>query len=160
MVSTMGKDSILKSDTIENRKVYITRTYNFTAGHRLYNSQKGPEWNLEVFGKCSYPGGHGHNYTLSVTLCGVPDPETGWIVDLEAMDSLIETSIMEWIDHRNLNEILELQAGPVATTEVLIVEIWGRLVDQIPQLAFAPSLHLLKMSETAKNSFEYSGSQR
>ncbi len=155
----------------DGRRVHITRVYRFNAGHRLYRADRDPGWNDETFGKCSYPGGHGHNYTLHLTVSGAPCPSTGWIVDPAALDALVEREVMEWIDHRNLNEVLALDVAPVPTTEVLVVEIWERLADCIPALGRdvasladegAPHdagarLERLKLSETAKNTFEYAG---
>ena len=152
--------------------VHLTRVYRFNAGHRLYHLDRSEDWNLEQFGKCSYPGGHGHNYTMWVTLAGTPCPYTGGIVNLRDLHALIEDNVMAWLDHRNLNEVLELRAGPTPTTEILITEIWDRLAGQVLTLGqdvakrststrkpFDSKTRLakLKISETAKNFFEYSG---
>ena len=152
--------------------VQLTRAYRFNAGHRLLHPDRSDEWNLKQFGKCSYPGGHGHNYTMWVTLSGTPCPHTGTIVSLQDLDALIENIVMDWLDHRNLNEVLELHSGPTPTTEILITEIWDRLARHVRTLGhdvaqlgassrepFDSNTRLakLKISETAKNFFEYSG---
>ena len=134
--------------------VYIGRLYRFNAGHRLYRPDRDAEWNLEVFGKCSYEGGHGHNYDLEVVIRGNPDPVTGQVISPELLDSIVREKVIEPIDHRNLNEILESGNTPPPTTEVLIADIWSRLADSIPPPA---SLQLLRILETEKNLFEYSG---
>ena len=134
--------------------VYLGRLYRFNAGHRLFRPDQPPEWNLEVFGKCSYEGGHGHNYDLEVIIRGEPDPLTGRAISLEKLDSIVMEHVIEPIDHRNLNEVLETGNTPPPTTEVHIASIWDRLEKKIPPPA---SLHLLRILETEKNLFEYSG---
>ena len=134
--------------------VYWTKAYRFCAGHRLFHPERDEEWNLRVFGKCSYPGGHGHNYTLEVTVRGEPAAETGRLISEEDLDSLIAGEVMANLDHRNLNEALSLDFGPAPTTEVVVLEIWRGLEKKIPPPAV---LHRIKVSETAKNTFEYFG---
>ena len=131
--------------------VYLTRVYHFNAGHRLFHPERDAAWNQRIYGKCSNPGGHGHNYRLEVTIRGTPDPDTGWISSISSIDSVVADTVLEPMDHRNLNEVLELDHGPCPTTEVLILEIWERLCGAIPGPA---SLHRLRISETRKNEFE------
>ena len=134
--------------------VYLGRLYRFNAGHRLSRPDRDSDWNLEVFGKCSYEGGHGHNYDLEVVISGTPDPLTGQIISLELLDTIVNEKVIEPIDHRNLNEVLETGSTPPPTTEVLIRDIWNRLANSIPSPA---ELDLLRILETEKNLFEYSG---
>ena len=134
--------------------VYLTRIYRFNAGHRLYHPQRDDAWNWETYGKCSYPEGHGHNYVLELTVSGPPDPSTGQCVVPEVLDSVVELEVMERLDHRNLNTALELRYGPAPTTEVLLLELWDRLA---PHFNPPTRLARLRISETAKNIFEYSG---
>lgn len=134
--------------------VLWTKAYRFAAGHRLFHPGRDGEWNFRVFGKCSYPGGHGHNYTLEVTVRGEPSKETGLVVSEEDLDQAIESEVMAKLDHRNLNDALSLDFGPAPTTEVVVLEIWRALENRIPPPA---ALHRIKVSETAKNSFEYFG---
>ena len=134
--------------------VYLGRLYRFTAGHRLSRPDRDSDWHLEVFGKCSYEGGHGHNYDLEVVISGTPDPLTGRLISLELLDTIVNEKVIEPIDHRNLNEVLETGSTPPPTTEVLIRDIWNRLADSIPSPA---ELKLLRILETEKNLFEYSG---
>ena len=134
--------------------VYLGRLYRFNAGHRLSRPDRDSDWNLEVFGKCSYEGGHGHNYDLEVVISGTPDPLTGRLISLELLDTIVNEKVIEPIDHRNLNEVLETGSTPPPTTEVLIRDIWNRLADSIPSPA---ELDLLRILETEKNLFEYSG---
>ena len=134
--------------------VYLGRLYRFNAGHRLSRPDRDSDWNLEVFGKCSYEGGHGHNYDLEVVISGTPDPLTGRLISLELLDTIVNEKVIEPIDHRNLNEVLETGSTPPPTTEVLIRDIWNRLANSIPSPA---ELDLLRILETEKNLFEYSG---
>ena len=134
--------------------VYLGRLYRFNAGHRLSRPDRDADWNLKVFGKCSYEGGHGHNYDLEVVISGTPDPLTGRLISLELLDTIVNEKVIEPIDHRNLNEVLETGSTPPPTTEVLIRDIWNRLADNIPSPA---ELKLLRILETEKNLFEYSG---
>jgi 6-pyruvoyltetrahydropterin/6-carboxytetrahydropterin synthase len=134
--------------------VYWTKAYRFCAGHRLFHPGRDEGWNLRVFGKCSYPGGHGHNYTLEVTVQGEPAAETGRVIAEEDLDQLIESEVMNKLDHRNLNEALSRDFGPAPTTEVVALEIWRLLEKRIPRPAV---LYGIKVSETAKNTFEYFG---
>ena len=131
-----------------------TKAYRFSAGHRLFHPERDGEWNLRVFGKCSYPGGHGHNYTLEVTVRGEPGAETGRVISEEDLDQAVESEVMAKLDHRNLNDVLSLDFGPAPTTEVVVLEIWRALENRMPQPA---TLHRIKVSETAKNTFEYFG---
>ena len=134
--------------------VYLGRLYRFNAGHRLSRPDRDSDWNLEVFGKCSYEGGHGHNYDLEVVISGTPDPLTGRLISLELLDTIVNEKVIEPIDYRNLNEVLETGSTPPPTTEVLIRDILNRLADSIPSPA---ELKLLRILETEKNLFEYSG---
>lgn len=133
---------------------YVTRVYRFCAGHRLFHPARDDEWNQRVFGKCSTPGGHGHNYTLEVTVRGTPDRETGWIIAPQVLDRAVEAVVFDGIDHRNLNDVLGRDFGPAPTTEVLLLELW-RSVE--PRIAPPARLFRLRLGETAKNSFEYCG---
>jgi len=134
--------------------VHLTRVYRFCAGHRLHRPDRSDEWNLHAFGKCSYPGGHGHNYTLEVTVRGEPDPATGLVLPGRTLDEAVAAEVFERIDHRSLNEVLSRDFGPTPTTEVLILELWRALEPRIPTPA---KLHRLRIRETAKNTFECLG---
>lgn len=131
-----------------------TKTYRFCAGHRLHNPARDDAWNRSAFGKCSYPGGHGHNYVLEVGVRGEPDPESGLVVREAAMDALIDEVVMARLDHRNLNDELSRDFGPAPTTEVLVLELWRSIADRIPAPA---TLHRIRVYETVKNIFEYRG---
>jgi 6-pyruvoyltetrahydropterin/6-carboxytetrahydropterin synthase len=134
--------------------VYLTRAYSLSAGHRLLDPRLDDDANLQLFGKCSLAGGHGHNYRLEVTVKGTPDPDTGRVASPLGLDQVVEEEVFERLDHRSLNDVLPSEFGPAPTTEVLILELWRSLETRIAPLA---SLHSLRVSETAKNTFEYFG---
>ena len=136
------------------KAVTWTQTYRFCAGHRLYNPERDDRWNLAVFGKCSYPGGHGHNYTLELSVRGEPDPETGQVIGRGVLDALVEEEVLRKLDHRSLNDALSRRYGSAPTTEVLVLELWDALEGKVAAPAV---LCRIKVSETAKNSFEYYG---
>jgi len=129
----------------------LTRTFEFAASHRLDSPLLTPEQNLELFGKCNNPAGHGHNYILEVTVSGVPDPNTGMIVDLEDLDRLVGELVVDRYDHKNLNvDIPEFQRM-TTTSEIVALEIFNRLKDRLPAKLLRVRLH-----ETARNMFEVS----
>lgn len=131
--------------------VFVTRRETFNAGHRLYNPRYSDEQNLEVFGKCSYPGGHGHNYVLEVTVAGSIDPETGYVTDLKHLSDLMRKTIIEDVDHRNLNTDVEWLRGHIPTAEVLARAFYERLEPHLPER----SLYAVRVWETDKNVAEY-----
>ncbi|HVR74940.1 MAG TPA: 6-carboxytetrahydropterin synthase [Planctomycetota bacterium] len=134
--------------------VYLTRAYSMSAGHRLFDPRLDDDTNLELFGKCSLAGGHGHNYRIELTVKGTPDPETGRVATARDIDQVVEEEVFERLDHRSLNDVIPSEFGPAPTTEVLVLELWRALQPRIAPLA---ALHSLRVSETAKNTFEYFG---
>lgn len=136
------------------KPVTWTKTYRFCAGHRLFDPDRDDAWNLSVFGKCSFPGGHGHNYALEVSIRGEPDPETGLVIREDVVDRIVEDEVMRRLDHRNLNDVISREFGPAPTTEVLVLDLWRAFQRRIPP---GPRLHGIRVSETAKNFFEYFG---
>jgi 6-pyruvoyltetrahydropterin/6-carboxytetrahydropterin synthase len=113
---------------------FLTRVVRFSAGHRYYRPEWSEERNRVVFGPCANPHGHGHNYTLEVTVSGVPDVLTGFAVDLAALDASLHQEVFIPLDHRNLNfAIPEFEEGKlIPTTENLVIWIWRRIVDLLP----------------------------
>src|ERR1700710_2392515 len=104
-------------------KVYLSRRYHFSASHRLHTDNYDAERNSSVFGKCNNPHGHGHNYTVQVTLSGPVDETTGMVCDLAALDAFARTNLIERFDHMNLNT-LECFRERVSSTENLSIEIY------------------------------------
>lgn len=127
--------------------ISITRQEKFAAGHRLYNPAFSDEKNAEVFGKCANPSGHGHNYTLEVTVEGSIDPETGYIIDLKVLSNLMEEHILRDVDHRNLNSDVEWMRGRIPTAELMAQVFWDRLEPHLP----TGSLFSVVVRETDKN---------
>jgi 6-pyruvoyltetrahydropterin/6-carboxytetrahydropterin synthase len=130
----------------------LGRRYRFAASHRLHAPQLSEEENYRIFGKCNNPYGHGHNYVLEVSLSGKIDPATGMIANLADLDAFVEHEVLEEFDHRSLNEEVAAFRDKVPTTENLCIEIYRRL-QNFPHA----KLERVRIEETAKNSFEYSG---
>jgi 6-pyruvoyltetrahydropterin/6-carboxytetrahydropterin synthase len=135
-------------------RVKVTRRLHFCAAHRLGRDEWSDEENARVFGSCANPNWHGHNYELDVTVEGEIDPETGFVYDLKALRELVEQSVVDQVDHRNLNLDVEWFAGVNPTTENLVVAIWDRLAGQLPAEV---RLARLVLWETPRNYVEYAG---
>jgi 6-pyruvoyltetrahydropterin/6-carboxytetrahydropterin synthase len=135
--------------------IYITRRERFNAAHRLFRAEYSDEKNLEIFGKCSNPNWHGHNYELFVTVKGEVHPETGFIINLKALSQLIRKKVLEKIDHKNINLEVEFMQGKMASTENLTIAIWNELEKEIALLG--ATLHCVKIYESENNFVEYFG---
>src|ERR1051325_5599555 len=107
--------------------VLLTRKIEFSASHLYHNPNLSAEENRRIFGKCNNPHGHGHNYTLEVTVAGEPNPVTGFVVDLKWLKDVIEREVMVAYDHRHLNYEVPEFARQVPTTENIAITIWSRL---------------------------------
>lgn len=86
-----------------DNKVAVFRKEHFNAAHRLHNSRWSDEQNKEIFGKCNLPHYHGHNYELIVQVTGLPDPDTGYVIDMKVLSDIIKMNVLDKFDHRNLN---------------------------------------------------------
>lgn len=135
--------------------IYITRREHFNAAHKVFNPEWSDEKNLEVFGKCSNPNWHGHNYVLYVTVKGEPDPATGYVMDLKVLSTIIKEHVIEWVDHKNFNLDVPFTKGLLATTENIIIAMWNQLEKPIADSGC--KLHSLKLYETENNFVEYFG---
>ncbi len=133
-------------------KAHLTRRYRFSASHRLHSPEMSADENRVTYGKCNNPHGHGHNYTLEVTVSGPVDTRTGMVCNLVDLDGFVEKEVLSRYDLENLNTLKEF-AQTVPTTENLCVEIF-----EILQRGFQ-SAHLdrVRLEETLMNSFEYAG---
>ncbi len=135
-------------------EVRVTRRLHFSAAHRLFR----PDWsdarNAETFGDCSHANWHGHNYELAVTVAGPVDPETGFVMDLKVLRDLVQQRVVDDVDHRNLNLDVPWLAGVLPSTENVVVAIWKRLEDGLPE---GVRLERLLLEETPRNSVEYTG---
>jgi 6-pyruvoyltetrahydropterin/6-carboxytetrahydropterin synthase len=134
-------------------KAYLSRRYHFSASHRLHTEAYDNAQNRAVFGKCNNPHGHGHNYTVQVTLSGPVDPETGMVCNLTDLDAFAQTNLIARFDHTNLNT-LECFANKVSTTENLSIEI-HRIFQTFP----AAHLERVHVEETSNNSFDFTGEE-
>jgi 6-pyruvoyltetrahydropterin/6-carboxytetrahydropterin synthase len=133
-------------------KAYLHRRYLFSASHRLHNDAMTPAENAATYGKCNNPHGHGHNYTLEVTVSGQVDPATGMVCNLVDLDGFVAREILERFDHQNLNTLPEF-ADRVPTTENLCIAVYDIL-----QRGFHKAhLERVRFEETMMNAFEYKG---
>jgi len=135
-------------------RVRVTRRVHFASAHRLGLAEWSEERNEAVFGQCSNPNWHGHNYELDVTVEGEVDADTGFVLDLKDLKVLVQERVVGDVDHRNLNLDVEWLAGQNPTTENLVVAIWGRLVGELP---VGVDLVRLVLWETPRNYVEYAG---
>lgn len=136
--------------------VYVTRRETFAAAHRLFNPKFSDEENQKIFGKCSNPNWHGHNYVLEVVVAGEPDPDTGFVLNISDLKEIIKTHVLSKVDHKNLNTETDFMRGIIPSTENLSIAIWNVLKDKIP----SGKLFSVKLSETENNFFEYRGEQK
>jgi len=133
--------------------VFLTRSYEFSAAHRLHSVHLSDERNQEIFGKCNSPYGHGHNYRVEITVQGPVDERSGMMVDLAYLDRVVEEEIMARYDHKNLNLDTEEFRQLNPTTENLVKVIWRRLAPRLKH----PPLYRVTVHETDKNTFSYYG---
>ena len=133
-------------------KISLTRRYRFAASHRLHLSALSETENERIYGKCNSPYGHGHNYVVEVTISGPVDPDTGMIANLSDLDPFVQREVIEVFDYKYLNEDVAEFETIVPTTENVCRDIYRRLA-KFP----AAQLERVRIEETSKNSFEYSG---
>ena len=134
-------------------KVSVFRKAYFNAAHRLFRKDWSAKKNLAVFGKCSNPFYHGHNYELIVGVTGMIDPETGFVMDLKILKELIKVEIEDALDHKNLNEEVAEFKELNPTAENIAVVIWNKLRSHINT-----NLELeVKLYETPRNYVVYKG---
>jgi 6-pyruvoyltetrahydropterin/6-carboxytetrahydropterin synthase len=135
--------------------IYITRRETFNAAHRLFRQEWDDGKNLEVFGKCSNPNWHGHNYVLYVTVKGEVDKSTGFLINLKDLSHILKSLVIDKLDHKNMNLEVDFMKNRIASTENLAIGIWEQIEEPIRQLG--PTLHCVKVSETENNFAEYYG---
>jgi len=133
--------------------VYLTRKAEFSASHYYHNPEFTPEENQRIFGKCNNPNGHGHNYTLEVTVKGKVDDRSGFVVDLKQLKEIMNREVIDAMDHRFLNKEVADFKDRIPTTENLAISIWGRLK---PKLNLA-ELHRVRVYETSDLFVDYYG---
>ena len=135
--------------------IYIERKERFSAAHQLYNPNWSEEKNREVFGKCANSNFHGHNFTLTVTVKGEVNPDTGFVMNLADLKKIIQDQVIEKLDHANLNKDVDFLQGKFTSTEVLAEEIWKILEPLINENE--AKLHKIRLDETENNAVEYFG---
>ena len=137
--------------------LYVSRKEHFNAAHKLYNPTWSKEKNMEVFGPCANENWHGHNFDLIVTVKGLPDPDTGFVVDLKKLSSMIRTEVVDKLDHKNLNVDVDFMKDKLASCENLVLEIWNILNANLPSVTKSGKLHSIRLYETPRNYVEYFG---
>jgi 6-pyruvoyltetrahydropterin/6-carboxytetrahydropterin synthase len=136
--------------------IELTRRATFSASHFYWNDAWSAEKNQQVFGKCANRNGHGHNYTLEVTVAGEPDGVTGFVVDLKWLKEVIEREVLAAYDHRHLNLEVPEFAGKNPTTENIAIAAWKRLEPTV-DAARTAKLKRVRIYETAEIFAEYRG---
>jgi 6-pyruvoyltetrahydropterin/6-carboxytetrahydropterin synthase len=134
-------------------KAYFGRRYTLSASHRLHSDALTPEQNRAVYGKCSNPHGHGHNYVLEVLVSGAVAEDTGMVINLVDLDAVLRTQVLGRFDHANLN-LDPLFTSHVPTTENLCKAVFGLLKDAVPAEV---ALEYVRVEETENNFFQYCG---
>lgn len=134
--------------------VYLTRKVEFAASHVYHNPAFSAEENRRVFGKCNNPNGHGHNYTLEVTVKGEVDNETGFVLDLKDLKEILNREVMDVYDHRHLNKEVPEFALQIPTTENIAISIWNRVA---PKLNHGTHMHRVRVYETPDLFVDYYG---
>jgi 6-pyruvoyltetrahydropterin/6-carboxytetrahydropterin synthase len=137
--------------------IYITRKEHFNAAHRIFRADWSDEKNLQIFGKCSNPNWHGHNYTLLVTVKGNVSSETGFLMNLKELSNIINQYIIDKTDHKNLNLEVDFMKNINPSTENIAIAIWNQLEKPINEKGGI--LHAVKLQETENNYVEYYGNK-
>lgn len=133
--------------------IFVTRKATFSAAHRLYNPTFTDEQNEAVFDKCNNPNGHGHNYVLEVTVKGLPDAKTGYVIDLKQLKDILGVVIIDRVDHKHLNYDVDFLRGIIPTVENLCVMFWRELESRLP----SGELHRIRLYESDQNVADYYG---
>jgi len=133
--------------------VYLTRKAEFSASHFYHNPELSGEENRRIFGKCNNPNGHGHNYTLEVTVKGQVDNRSGFVVDLKQLKEIMLREVIDVLDHRFLNKEIPEFKDLIPTTENLAISIWNRLHSKLN----VARLHRVRVYETPDLFVDYYG---
>src|SRR5664280_1943251 len=137
--------------------IFLTLRERFNAAHRLFRPEWSDEKNAEVYGKCSNPNWHGHNYELFITIKGNINPEIGYLADLKKLSNLIIERVTDKLDHKNLNLDVDFMQGKLASAENIAIAIWEQI--EMPILTLGAELHCVKLCETENNFVEYFGTK-
>ena len=131
----------------------VSARLTFSAAHRLHNPNRDADWNRQTYDKCDNPRGHGHNYTLEVSVKGKIDPETGMVIDLKRLKDIMRDRVVDRVDHTNLNEDVDFLRDVIPTAENLARAFWEQLAPAIPN----GELYEVFLQETDRNSVRYRG---
>jgi len=137
--------------------IFVSRKEHFNAAHKLYNPAWTREKNQEVFGACANDNWHGHNFDLIVTVKGQPDPDTGFVVDLKKLSTLIRDEVTEKLDHKNLNLDVDFLKDKLPSCENIAIEIWRILAPRVADITKYGALHCIRLYETPRNFVDYFG---
>jgi 6-pyruvoyltetrahydropterin/6-carboxytetrahydropterin synthase len=137
------------------KPIYITRRETFNAAHKLRRDDWSEEKNQKVFGKCSNQNWHGHNFELFVTVKGIPNKDTGFVLNLKKLGDIIKETVIEKIDHKNINLDVDFMKDKMSSTENLAIGIWEQLEGYIGDKGC--ELVKIKLVETQNNFVEYFG---
>ncbi len=135
--------------------IFLTRRERFSAAHRMYREEWTDEKNREVYGKCSNPNWHGHNYVLWVTVRGESSDNNGFVINAGELKEIILEKVVNKLDHKNMNLEVSFMKGKIATTENLAVAVWNELKTAIEKTG--AELYCVKIEETENNYVEYYG---
>ena len=135
--------------------IYLTRRERFSAAHRMFRPDLSDDQNHKLYGQCSNPDWHGHNYILYVTVKGEIDPEIGYLMNLKKLKEIINREVIKKIDHKNLNTQVDFMKNRLASTENIAIAIW-EVLDEAIKMEGA-NLHCVKIAETENNYIEYFG---
>ncbi|TAF74368.1 MAG: 6-carboxytetrahydropterin synthase [Bacteroidetes bacterium] len=136
--------------------VYVSRKEHFNAAHRLFNPNWSKEKNEEVFGKCANEYYHGHNFEILVTVKGIPNPDTGFVIDMKILGDIMKREIVELVDHKNINLQVEIFKDKIPSCEIMVIEFWKIIERELKKVSDC-KLHYIKLVETNKNFVEYYG---
>jgi 6-pyruvoyltetrahydropterin/6-carboxytetrahydropterin synthase len=136
--------------------VQITHCQEFSASHRLHNPALSDEENQRIFGMCNNPHGHGHNYVVEVTVRGTPPRDTGMVMDLNVLSTIVRERLVSRVDHRHLNHDVPFLEGLITTAENVAVAFWNEIDDALTDFPGC-ELHRIRVRESASNSAEYYG---
>jgi 6-pyruvoyltetrahydropterin/6-carboxytetrahydropterin synthase len=136
-------------------KMYLTRREVFSASHQLWNSDLTEEQNIELFDKCANPNGHGHNFVLEVTVVGNVNDESGYVLDLKKLKTIIREEIISKVDHKHLNYDVDFLKDIIPTAENIVYVFWNILKTKIGEV----NLSVIRLHETENNVIEYRGEE-
>ena len=132
---------------------YVYRRAHFSASHRLFDPKLTNEQNFEIFGGCSNPNGHGHNYYIEVCIAGEPNSKTGFVIDLKKVKKVLLEYFLDKVDHKNLNLDVDFLTGIIPTTENIAIAAWEQIEPRITE----GKLFSIRVYETENNFAEYKG---